>query len=187
MFGAQRCRFLSILQETQANLIPILSLAPGIPDPFKIPAVYASVALLVAAALVGLDRFFGFSSGWMRYMLTQQQIGESLRAFVIDWEADRLSWPDGQPDSAAIARMLARTRTFSQDLDHLVREETRAWMTEFSDALRQIDASAHATAAARAAAAPRRGGAGVRPRELPSPDTNGHSGRDDSEGREEQR
>jgi hypothetical protein len=46
---------------------------------------WSSLFLGVAAALIGLDKTFGYSSGWARYVLTATNIRKSLEDFRLDW------------------------------------------------------------------------------------------------------
>lgn len=46
---------------------------------------WAAVALAGAAACVGLDRYLGFSSGWMRFMTAEQQLARQRQAFEYAW------------------------------------------------------------------------------------------------------
>jgi hypothetical protein len=46
---------------------------------------WASLLLGVAAALFGLDKAFGYLSGWARYVLTATNIRRALEEFRMDW------------------------------------------------------------------------------------------------------
>lgn len=136
-------RLLAILLTATAGILPILTQILSTPDgkpPFA-PA-WASVALSMAVVLVALDRFFGYSSGWMRYMTTSLQLKEARDAFELDWEAVNATFGGASPSASQIANALARMRTFTDQLNAIVARETERWVTEFQDALRQIDESA---------------------------------------------
>jgi low affinity Fe/Cu permease len=53
-----------------AGVLPVLSQIFGAGSSVKIQPAWAAVALAIAVSLVALDRFFGFSSAWARYMAT---------------------------------------------------------------------------------------------------------------------
>ncbi len=57
-----------------AAILPILSQIYTTDDKAAIAPGWAAVALAGAAALVGLDRYFGFSSGWTRFMAAELRI-----------------------------------------------------------------------------------------------------------------
>ena len=50
---------------------------------------WASVALALAAALVALDRYFGASDAWMRYMTAEMQIARLRQDFEYEWNIAR--------------------------------------------------------------------------------------------------
>ena len=59
----------------------------------------ASICVGSAAALIGLDKTFGFSSGWARYVLTVTSIRKALEEFRMDWislsaKIDKTPTPD---------------------------------------------------------------------------------------------
>jgi hypothetical protein len=82
-------RFLAIALSTTAGILPIaISLLKG-----KYPALQhletglvVSLLLGAAAGVLGLDHFFGFSSGWVRYVLTATAIQGALEEFRMDWQ-----------------------------------------------------------------------------------------------------
>jgi low affinity Fe/Cu permease len=58
-----------------AGVLPVLSqILDAGSSGIVIQPAWATVALAIAAALIVLDRFFGFSSAWARYMVTGQAI-----------------------------------------------------------------------------------------------------------------
>src|SRR5580765_3954041 len=50
-----------------------------------IDGLWASLFLGVAAALLGLDKTFGFSRGWARYVLAASNIRKGLEEFRLEW------------------------------------------------------------------------------------------------------
>ena len=67
---AQRLRVGAIIMVAVAGVLPVLSQIFGAGSSVKIQPAWAAVALAIAVSLVALDRFFGFSSAWARYMAT---------------------------------------------------------------------------------------------------------------------
>jgi hypothetical protein len=96
------------------------------------------ISLGIAAACVGFDKFFGFSSGWMRYVLTAMVQQEALSAFRMDWAI--LSADLGAKTLAIdeVKPMIQRVKDFVQQIDQNVEQETKAWMTEFQANLADI-------------------------------------------------
>ena len=144
---ARLLRFGSIIAGTTAGLIPILAqMFSKDGHPWIQPA-WASVALGIAAALVLLDRFFGFSSAWMRYIATELNIQQLNQEFQLDWESDKATWLGSEPTADQLRSTLARFKAFVTQVNTIVRQETDAWIQEFQSTLKQIDEAAKAKAA----------------------------------------
>src|SRR5215218_7785801 len=77
-------RLLVILLVTAGGLQPLLDAAA--PGPSR--TAWGYVLLALAAACIGLDRFFGISSGWMRSMTTAQALERRLEQLQYDWAAE---------------------------------------------------------------------------------------------------
>ena len=139
---AQGFRFAAIIATALAGLIPLFAEIYNTPKP-----AWASVALVVAAACVGLDRFFGYSTAWMRFLTTEMQIRHALHGFLLDWEIQRAAWEgkdDPGPQEAEAG--LRRCKDFLAQVNELLKAEMDSWVTEFSAALTDIDKAAKAQA-----------------------------------------
>jgi hypothetical protein len=99
---------------------------------------WASLLLGIAAALVGLDKAFGYSSGWARYVLTATNIHKTLEEFRMEW-ADLLAKAGSTPTPESIAQLIDRARKFRTDVDGLVLQETKDWVTEFQSSMSQME------------------------------------------------
>ncbi|WP_405614432.1 SLATT domain-containing protein [Streptomyces sp. NBC_01511] len=91
------------------------------------------LALLLAAACLGCDRYFGLTSGWMRNVATAQAVQRRLQALQYDWASECVREVLGPADgtaSEAAERCLGVLRRFSEDVTELVRAETVDWMVE---------------------------------------------------------
>ena len=109
--------------------------------------VWASVFLGVAALLVLLDRFYGHSTAWMRFITTEHQVRQALHEFQIDCDIEQASWEGGQPGAEQVQAALQRCKAFVVKVDDMVRTETDRWVSEFQDAIKQVDEMAKARAA----------------------------------------
>lgn len=137
----------SIAFVTIAGIIPILSQIFTQDGRPRIQPAWASVALGIAAALVLLDRFFGFSSAWMRYIATELNIRQLTQEFHLDWESDKAAWLGSEPTPDQLSSTLAEFKAFVTQVNTIVRQETDAWIQEFQSTLKQIDEAAKAKAA----------------------------------------
>jgi hypothetical protein len=144
---AQGLRFLAITATALAGLIPLLAEIFTTDGKPEIAPAWASVALLLAAASVGLDRFFGYSSAWMRFLTTEMQIRHALHDFLLDWETRCAAWEgksDPGPQEAEAG--LKRCKEFLAEVNDLLKAEMDTWVAEFSAALTDIDKAAKAQA-----------------------------------------
>jgi hypothetical protein len=124
-----------------AAILPLLSQVFQDEGKPVIQPVWASVALVLAAALVGLDRYFGFSSAWMRFMISELSLNALISDFELAWQAERASWADGAPSSQQVEDALSIVRKFVATVTGVVRDETSSWVTEFQAALKELDQS----------------------------------------------
>ncbi|WP_328299987.1 SLATT domain-containing protein [Streptomyces sp. NBC_00435] len=96
---------------------------------------YGYLALLLGAACLAGDRFFGLTSGWMRDVATAQAVQRRLQTLQFDWATENVReilGPTEGTASEAAERCLTVLRRFSEDVTELVRSETAEWMVEFS-------------------------------------------------------
>lgn len=86
-----------------------------------------------------LDRFYGFTSSWIRFPLTAQQLIEALEAFHFEVERQKLSWgnPELTPEQATM--LLEQIWRFHKKALGIVNDETKAWAAEFTEAIKQFD------------------------------------------------
>ncbi len=143
-FWARSLRLAAIISTSVAGLIPLISeinTTAGVPD---VPPALASVALLLAVTFVGLDRFFGFSTAWMRFLSTELKIRNALQLFRVEWEIKSSSLKGTPPNEDQLQERLVACRDFLVTINSAVESEMLAWKNEFQTALKQIDDAAQA-------------------------------------------
>ncbi|MFJ9585707.1 SLATT domain-containing protein [Streptomyces acidicola] len=97
-------------------------------------APWGYLSLLLAAACVAGDRFFGVTSGWIRDVATAQAVQRRLQMLQFDWASESVREVLGPTEGTAAEaaeRCLGVLRRFSEDVTELVRAETAGWMVEF--------------------------------------------------------
>lgn len=97
-------------------------------------AAWGCLVLLIAAACVACDRFFGLTSGWMRDVATAQAVQRRLEVLQFDWASESVREVLGPTEGTAaeaVERCLAVLRRFCEDVSELVRTETAGWMVDF--------------------------------------------------------
>lgn len=147
--GSQSCRFAAIVLFGLAALIPLLKAAisgAGIVPAgrmniaFELGYVFAAVA--AAAGIIAFDRFFGLSSGWIRYIQTQLALEGALDELHYDWVA-LLAKIQGQiPTPEQVQAMIQRLRTLIVLVNGQTQKETEAWVMEFQANLADLEKAA---------------------------------------------
>ncbi len=124
-----------------AELLPLIAAmlkqAPPLDFAF---AQWGYVFFGVAAAIYGFDKFFGLSTGWMRYIVTQMALEKALKEFQYDWLILRAQ-PHGQAETQTVntQALLQKMRDFTSQVETLVKQETDAWVLEFQNNLSQLE------------------------------------------------
>lgn len=110
--------------------LPLLGLTGAAPG----AAEWGYLSLLLAAACLVCDRYFGLTSGWIRNVATAQAVQRRLLALQFDWSSEcvrEVLGPAEGTASEAVERCLGVLRRFSEDVAELVRSETADWVVEF--------------------------------------------------------
>lgn len=109
---------------------------------YMLNPVWASVALVVAGTLIFIDRFYGASTGWVRYVVTAQRMTMTLEDFQLSFEEHKSRWASPEPSLAEARETLVMIRDFVEKVNTQVQEETNTWVSELSDSLKQLDEQA---------------------------------------------
>jgi hypothetical protein len=99
---------------------------------------WASALVGVAAGLLGMDRAFGFSSGWARYVLAATEIRKKLEEFRMDWIAQTAT-AGATPNADQVAAFIQKAKEFRVAVEGIVAEETKDWVTEFQTNMAQME------------------------------------------------
>ena len=143
-FNSRALRLLTILLGTIGGLAPIIDsagLAGWLPEGAEATEI-GYLMLGLAAACVAVDKLFGFSSGWMRYITTAMALQEDLSRLRMDWAMTMVSSRSNPLSTPDILNHLARLRLFLETVDGRVLQETRAWIAEFQTTLADIERAA---------------------------------------------
>lgn len=131
---AQALRVASILLGGLAAVIPILAEIYTTGGKPVIAAGWAAIAIAAAVTLVGLDRFFGFSAAWMRFMAAELRITRLRHDFEYAWESARAANSIPPTDDVVIGAVKV-AHDFVVGIDDAVADETSAWVVEFRSTL----------------------------------------------------
>jgi len=127
-------RFISLLIAGAGAALPII-------DSIEICCIrdglgfkYSVLFFVIAGAINLFDRFFGLSSGWMRYTLTAMKMEEMLQAFSIDI-AEIIH--KETPDRGGL--ILEKSKELSKDTYSALIDETAEWASEFKKSIADIE------------------------------------------------
>lgn len=95
---------------------------------------YSVLMFVIAGAINLFDRFFGLSSGWMRYTLTAMKMEKALGSFVIDI-SELLVKKGGNIN----LKILEKSRKFSNVSFDILISETSEWAREFRKSISDIE------------------------------------------------
>lgn len=136
---SQAIQMTALASTALAGLFPLMvSIVPPLKTMGASSGLAASVFVGFAAALIGLDKAFGLSSGWARYVLTATTIRKSLEEFRMEWTA-LLAKASTPPTKDDIAALLQRARDFVGTVEGMVLQETKDWVTEFQNNVAQLE------------------------------------------------
>ena len=138
-YCARILRFGAIVLTALAGIIPVLSeLHIG---QISIQPSWSAVALGLAGLLIGIDHYFGCSTAWMRYIVTEHKIRQHLHEFRLDNEINKAAWDKGELSTEIVKNNLIRCKYFLVLVDQMIRDETEQWIAEFQKTIKQIDDS----------------------------------------------
>jgi hypothetical protein len=138
-------RFLAISLTTIGGLVPLIIASNVLPEATPQKAIgygqFGYIALALAGACVFIDKFFGFSSGWMRYVITAMTLHRLRDEFNLDWAIISSSAQSQPPNASVREIMLKRVQIFLLDVMREVESETATWAAEYSTSLAELEKS----------------------------------------------
>lgn len=137
-FISRLMRILAIALATVGGLIPIVGNLPGVAARWQLEK-WGYVALGVAAACIALDKFFGSSTGWVRYITTAQNIQDDLYTFQLDWARSMSRLGGTAPTASQIDEFLQLAKSFIGSVMEAVTHETQQWVAEFQNNMAELE------------------------------------------------
>jgi hypothetical protein len=160
--GAIVTRLGAIAMGVAATVVPtVLTMVAGVRDGSFLQrwVPISGVLAVTAALLVVIDKFAGYSTGWMRYIAADQEIRSRHEQFELTWAKTRAELTDPVP-LEKLTTAVDLIAGFVAMINEVVKQETQAWIAEFKGVLADLDKTAteaRTQALAAAGAAPRRG------------------------------
>jgi len=135
-FLSRWIQFLAVSLTVAGGMVPIvIQLWPRTPP---INPLWTSLFVGIAAGLLALDKAFGFSTGWARYVVAATSIRRALEEFRMDWMLLESNF--SIPSTTENLRiLLTRAKDFRMAIEALVFRETQDWVTEFQSNMSQLE------------------------------------------------
>jgi hypothetical protein len=150
--------FLGALAAITPSIIAVLPEHLGDFAVVKLSPIATAIGVL-AGTLILLDKLYGFSSSWMRFAVTYQEIQANLEVFKLEWRRRLFELSQGhEPMPEQVSALLDFLTAFLRSVNDSVRAETRDWVVEFKGVLADIDKTLESQ---RAAALPSQSGKGA--------------------------
>jgi hypothetical protein len=97
-----------------------------------------------AAVLLAVDKFYGFSTGWVRYLKTQLVLERALSDLRYDWIVQIAKIENQTPTLEQTQVILQKLKDYVDFVHTQVHQETEAWILEFQAGLSDLMASVKA-------------------------------------------
>ena len=142
--AGQFTRLVAMVSAAAAGVLPVVAQIFGQNGQYAFHPAWATVLLALAALLVSLDYFFGYTSGWVRYLEAEQKILRTMYDFHFDWEVLRTNWVGREPAAEEVRTALRRLKEAMLQVHQIVLDETTAWAAEFRSTIQRLDEAARA-------------------------------------------
>jgi len=135
---SQGLRFGAILFASIGSLVPLLQAAALWPLPGNQMGQLGYVGFALAAGCIALDRFFGLSTAWMRYITAAFTLQRALAEFQLEWAILQVRLGSNQPTREQAQQMLLRLKEFRSAVLQVIERETQSWVAEFQTNLAEL-------------------------------------------------
>jgi len=138
---SKRIRFWSILLFSLGGLVPLINaiILENKGDWQILNLGYIAIAL--AGTLLLFDRFFGLSSGWIRYITTEMEISKKIKEFELRWKIETYGKDLDNVPTEEAKELLRVLLDFMNLIEGIVKEETSAWSTDFQSSMAELQKS----------------------------------------------
>ncbi|ATB31433.1 SLATT domain-containing protein [Melittangium boletus] len=142
-------RLASLLRGLAISLAGVASVVPiavsMLPDSWK-PERWVPIASILAAlgaGCIGMDRLFGYSSSWMRYVTAMLNLQAQRELLQFNWTRRALEARlGGGTKSDRLTADLNLLYNARLSINQVIKEETLEWVVRFSGALQDFEKSA---------------------------------------------
>jgi hypothetical protein len=125
-----------------ASILPIgVSMLPAECSPQRWVPV-ASIFAALGAVCVAIDRLYGYSSNWMRYLVALLDLNQQLELLKFGWARSALETRiTGGSKGDHLAASLNQLQATLASVNQTLKTETLEWVTHFAGALQELERS----------------------------------------------
>lgn len=136
-------RLAAMLFTLLALTLPVLAEIFRSSDDLWFHPAFASIAVAVAGFFIGMDRFSGSSSAWMRYMSADMDLKEVKLDLSVAYNLELASLSEEvNPSIEQTKHVFQCIQGYLTRCNQILKEETNQWKSEFQTALQQIEEQA---------------------------------------------
>jgi hypothetical protein len=131
-------RFVSVLLAVAGGIVPLVHAA----RPSIVNAEWGFVLLGLAGGALALDRLFGWSSSYSRYMSAAFAVQHALASFEASWVLEMSRLGGSPPSVSQLEGLLRVISDFGDVVITLVEDETASWATDLTTQLARLEKAA---------------------------------------------
>ncbi len=122
------------------TLMPLLAAAQGASPwlEFAVAGSWGYVFLALAGSCVLVDRYFGVSSAWIRFVSAGLALQQLLHRFRLDWASALSRLGNREPSPEELNSLLEMLSKFGAAVEREIERETNAWVAEFQSGLAEL-------------------------------------------------
>ena len=136
-------RLIAILASVGAGMMPLLSGMPSLLNSLNVNQLFVSqlgyILIAIAAACILFDKFFGTSSGWIRYIVTSMAIERTLIEFRSNYVLKLIELKRAEPTPEELRAFHVLALDMRKNVQQQVQNETNAWAQEFQQSTAELE------------------------------------------------
>ncbi len=139
-FYSQAIRLGTVLLAGLGGILPLVELAISSLVSQELNLVnYGYVAFSLAASLFLIDKYFGYSTGWMRFMLTELELRKVITQKKSEWLYIEIANKGKELTEDETSQILDFIKLFNDSIDALIVAETKEWINEFKSSYQSLE------------------------------------------------
>lgn len=96
------------------------------------------LCLAVGGLILLFDKYFGLSSGFVRFYIAEEEIRKNLGEFELNWEIEMAKAENNKYSTEAVLNTLATAKILRQSVSNAIQLETSAWAAEFQTQIGEL-------------------------------------------------